>query len=52
MRATAGGEHPANPLADDVATEAWDAYLGALSEMTPGIRLFFLTWDPPTRPMG
>ena len=31
---------------------AWDAYLGALSEMTPGIRLFFLTWDPPTRTMG
>ena len=42
----------ANPLADDVAPEAWDAYLGALSEMTPGIRLFLLSWDPPTRPMG
>jgi hypothetical protein len=44
--------NPANPLADDVAPEAWDAYLGALSEMTPGIRLFLLSWDPPTRPMG
>jgi len=42
---------PANPVGDEVAPEAWDAYLDALSEMTPGIRLFFLSWDAPTRPM-